>query len=92
MASGNFNLNNSGQTSGGGYLMGKVEWSASPNTETNKSSGVVRLYAKKASTTGTITTPTTGNWDCSLTVNGENISSMPASQRTGCCCWKNHSP
>lgn len=74
MASGNFNLNNSGQTSGGGYLMGKIEWSASPNTETNKSSGVVRLYAKKASTTGTITTPTTGNWDCSLTVNGENLS------------------
>lgn len=74
MASGNFNLNNSGQTSGGGYLMGKVEWSASPNTETNRSSGVVRLYAKKASTTGTITTPTTGNWDCSMTVNGENLS------------------
>ena len=74
MASGNFNLNNSGQTSGGGYLMGMIEWSGTPNTETNRSSGVVRLYAKKASTTGTITTQTTGNWDCSLTVNGENLS------------------
>lgn len=74
MASGIINLNNSGQTSGGGYLMGKVEWSASPNTETNKSGGVVRLYVKKASTTGTITDPTTGTWECSLTVNGENLS------------------
>lgn len=74
MASGIINLNNSGQTSGGGYLMGMVEWSGTPNTETNRSSGVVRLYAKKASTTGTITTPTTGSWDCSMTVNGENLS------------------
>lgn len=74
MASGIINLNNSGQTSGGGYLMGMIQWSGTPNTETNRSSGVVQLYAKKASTTGTITTPTTGNWDCSLTVNGENLS------------------
>ena len=73
MASGIIELNNSGQTAAGGYLMGKIEWTGQPDTAGNLSSVTIRLYAKKASTTGTITTPTTGNWECALTVDGETF-------------------
>ena len=76
MASGIINLNNSSQTPGGGYLMGKVEWSSKADTVSNKSSVTAKLYVKKASSTGTITTPTTGHWDCSLTINGSNTSNL----------------
>lgn len=74
MASGIINLNNSGQTASGGYLLGKVEWSGTPDTAGNLSGVTLRLYAKKASTTGIITTPTTGTWGCALTVGGETFS------------------
>lgn len=74
MASGTINLKNSGTTSGGGYLMGKVTWSSTTDTANNKSSVTAKLYVKKAVTSGTITVATTGHWDCSLTVNGSNIS------------------
>lgn len=74
MASGTINLNNSSQTSGGGYLMGKVEWSGTGDTASNQSSVTANFYVKKASSTGIINVPTTGHWDCSLTINGSNIS------------------
>lgn len=74
MASGTITLTNSGQTSGGGYLMGKVEWSSTPTTSTNSSSVIAKLYVKKASAAGAITVATTGHWDCSLTINGSNTS------------------
>lgn len=73
MASGTINLNNSSQTSGGGYLMGKVEWSSTGDTASNQSSVTANFYVKKASSTGIINVPTTGHWDCSLTINGSNI-------------------
>ena len=82
MASGIINLNNSSQTSGGGYLMGKVEWSSKADTVSNKSSVTAKLYVKKASSTGTITTPTTGHWDCSLTINGSNTSNLVSTSIT----------
>lgn len=74
MASGIINLNNSSQTSGGGYLMGKVEWSGTGDTASNQSSVTANFYVKKASSTGIINVPTTGHWDCSLTVGGYNTS------------------
>ena len=82
MASGTINLNNSPQTSGGGYLMGKIEWSSTTDNEANKSSVTAKLYVKKASYTGTITDPTTGNWDCSLTINGSNTSKLVSASVT----------
>ncbi len=82
MASGTINLNNSSQTSGGGYLMGKIEWSSTTDNEANKSSVTAKLYVKKASSTGTITDPTTGNWDCSLTINGSNTSKLVSASVT----------
>ena len=82
MASGTINLNNSSQTSGGGYLMGKIEWSSTTDNESNKSSVTAKLYVKKASSTGTITDPTTGNWDCSLTINGSNTSKLVSASVT----------
>ena len=75
MASGTINLNNSSLTSGGGYLAGKIEWESTPNTAANTSQVKAKLYVKKASTTGTITIPTSGSWDCALSVNGEAVSS-----------------
>lgn len=74
MASGIINLNNSSQTSGGGYLIGKVEWSGTGDTASNQSSVTANFYVKKASSTGIINVPTTGHWDCSLTVGGYNTS------------------
>lgn len=74
MASGTINLNNSAQTSGGGYLMGKVEWSSTGNIASNQSTTTAKLYVKKAATSGTITIPTNGHWACSLTVGGSNVS------------------
>lgn len=74
MASGTINFNNSGTTSGGGYLMGKVVWSSSADTTNNTSSVTAKLYVKKAITSGTINVATTGHWDVSLTVNGSNVS------------------
>lgn len=74
MASGTINLNNSSQTSGGGYLMGKVEWSGTGDTTYNQSSVTANFYVKKASSTGIINTPTTGHWNCSLTIGGSNVS------------------
>lgn len=74
MASGTINLNNSSQTSGGGYLMGKVDWSGTGDTASNQSSVTANFYVKKASSTGIVNVPTTGHWDCSMTINGSNIS------------------
>lgn len=73
MAGGTITLANSSQTSGGGYLMGKIDWSATADVSSNTSQVTVWLYVKKASTMGTITTPTTGHWDTRLTINGEEI-------------------
>lgn len=70
MASGTINLTNSSQTPAGGYLMGKVEWTSSADTASNSSSVTAKLYVKKAITSGTISTPTTGTWTCNLTING----------------------
>lgn len=74
MASGIINLNNSAQTSAGGYLMGKVEWSGTGSTASNQSSVTANFYVKKASSTGIINVPTTGHWDCSLNVGGSVVS------------------
>lgn len=75
MASGSISLSNSSLTSGGGYLAGKIDWESTPNTAANTSQVKAKLYVKKASTTGTITIPTIGSWDCALSVNGESVSS-----------------
>lgn len=75
MASGTIYLYDSSQTSGGGYLQGAIDWSSTPDTASNTSQVTALLFVKKASTTGTITIATNGHWDCSLSVNGEAVSS-----------------
>ena len=75
MISGSINLTNSSQTSGGGYIVGAIDWTAEANNDANTSSVTANLFLKKAIHESTVTTPTIGTWDCSLTVNGESISS-----------------
>ena len=68
MANGILNLENSGMTAGGGFLLGKIEWSAAANEAENASSVTAALYVKKG---GTATLATTGMWNARLTVAGE---------------------
>ena len=68
MANGILNLENSGMTAGGGFLLGKIEWSAAASEAENASSVTAALYVKKG---GTATLATTGMWNARLTVAGE---------------------
>ena len=54
--------------------MGKVEWSGTGDTASNQSSVTANFYVRKSSSTGIINVPTTGHWDCSLTIGGSNVS------------------
>lgn len=75
MISGTINLTNSSYTSGGGYIVGAIDWSAKANNDANTSTVTANLFLKKAIYESTVTIATTGTWDCSLTVNGESTSS-----------------
>ena len=75
MSSGTINLTNSSQTSGGGYIMGCIDWTAETNTDANTSTVTANLFLKKAISGGTVSTLTNGTWECSLAVNGESVSS-----------------
>lgn len=72
---GTINLTNSSQTSGGGYIVGAIDWTAEANKDANTSTVTANLFLKKAIYESTVTTPTAGTWDCSLSVAGESISS-----------------
>lgn len=72
---GTINLTNSSQTSGGGYIVGAIDWTAEANKDANTSTVTANLFLKKAIYESTVTTPTVGTWDCSLSVAGEGISS-----------------
>lgn len=54
--------------------MGKVEWSGTGSIASNQSPVTANFYVKKASSTGIINVPTTGHWDCSVTIGGSNVS------------------
>lgn len=72
---GTINLTNSSQTSDGGYIVGAIDWTAEANKDANTSTVTANLFLKKAIYESTVTTPTVGTWDCSLSVAGESISS-----------------
>lgn len=72
---GTINLTNSSQTSGGGYIVGAIDWTAEANKDANTSTVTANLFLKKAIYESTVTTPTVGTWDCSLSVAGESVSS-----------------
>lgn len=75
MASGSFNLTNSSKNSGGSYLAGKVEWSATTNKEKNYSAVTVSVYAKKANSSVDITVGTGGSWGYSISIGGNTKTS-----------------
>ena len=72
---GTINLTNSSQASGGGYIVGAIDWTAEANKDANTSTVTANLFLKKAIYESTVTTPTVGTWDCSLSVAGESVSS-----------------
>lgn len=73
MASGTINLANSSYTSGGGYLMGKIEWSSQTNVAANTSTVTATLYCAK----GGSTAATYGYWSYSLNIGGTTVSGSP---------------
>ena len=75
MPSGTIALQNSSQTSGGGYIAGTVDWEYTQDKTANTSRVVCNLFLRKQISGGSaVTTATTGNWECSLTVNGQTVS------------------
>lgn len=71
MADDSFNL---GKSSGSTYIIGMIKWSSTKNTAGNYSSVKATLYVRKANDSTTLTVPTTGTWNYSLTINGSTIS------------------
>ena len=63
MASGTINFEKSALTSGGAYIIGKIEWSSVKNVNENYSTVTAKLYCKKAHDSMTLTEATTGTWD-----------------------------
>lgn len=75
MPSGTIALQNSSQTSGGGYIAGTVDWEYTQDKTANTSRVVCNLFLRKQISGGSaVTIATTGNWECSLTVNGQTVS------------------
>lgn len=68
MASDTINFNAS--ASSGKYIDAKIEWTSSPNTNSNTSAIIVSLYVRKGDTTQTLTIPTSGTWNYTLTIDG----------------------
>lgn len=72
MAGSTINLSQS--KSSGKYIDGKIVWSSTPNNDANNSDVIAKIYVCKGDTTQTLTSPTSGTWTYSLTVNGKNAS------------------
>lgn len=60
--------------SSGKYIQGKIEYSSTQTTSSNKSSVTATLYVRKGDTTQTLTIPTGGTWSYSLSIAGTNVS------------------
>lgn len=74
MPAGSIRLENSSSTAGGGYLAGAIDWEYTQDIEANTSRVVANLFVRKEIHESTVTTPTIGTWECSLTLNGETVS------------------
>ena len=74
MPSGSIRLENSSSTAGGGYLAGAIDWEYTQDIQANTSRVVANLFVRKEIYESTVTVPTIGTWECSLTVNGESVS------------------
>ena len=71
MASSTINFPQS--SASGKYIIGKVEWTSTPNNSANTSDITCKLYVRKGDTTQKLTIPTEGTWNYSLNVNGSNV-------------------
>ena len=60
--------------SSGKYIDAKIVWTSSANATTNTSSLIVSLYVRKGDTTQTLTIPTSGTWNYTLTIDGGKVS------------------
>jgi hypothetical protein len=72
MASGTINLAQS--SSSGAYIVGKIEWSSTPNLSGNYSNVTAKLYVRKDNTDMVLTKPTYGTWPYTISINGDSTS------------------
>ena len=75
MASGGgiIEFDKSDKTSGGGYILGKIEYSYSQSTSDNTSDVTFTVYVKKDNDSTTLTETTNGIFEYQLVINGETI-------------------
>lgn len=57
----------------GRYIIGKIDWTSTPNTSANTSNVTANLYVRKGDTTQQLTIPTEGTWSYSFSINGNNV-------------------
>lgn len=65
-----FIFSKSSLSDNGAYLIGKIEWNETVNTNGNYSYVNASIYVKKAHDSMTLTIPTDGNWRADITING----------------------
>ena len=70
MVEGTIYLNNSSTSYGGGYLMGKIEWSSKEDIASNTSSVTADLYVAKENSTE----ETEGDWSYTLSIGSTTVS------------------
>lgn len=73
MASGTIEFERSGMDSNGSYLVGKIEWGSTPNTEGNHSDVTASIYVRKDNDYLTLDVASVGSWRYGLTVNGQTV-------------------
>lgn len=57
----------------GRYIIGKIDWTSTPNTSANTSNVTANLYVRKGDTTQQLTIPTEGTWSYSFSIHGNNV-------------------
>lgn len=57
-----------GSRDSGNYIVGKIEWSASPDTAANASDVTAKMYVRKSESS-----PTSGIWSYAININGNEI-------------------
>ena len=79
MNKGTVTFSRSGLSSGGGYLLGKIEWQQTKDTARGESTVQGSIYAKKGHDSLTLTTSTGGTWKFSISMFGKSTNGVTTS-------------